>query len=81
MMPAGEVAKGEMLRMASDVLLGKKRVLEMTGLSQTGLHDRIKRGLFPMPVKLGGGRAVGFSLLEVRGWIEARKSERQALAS
>lgn len=64
-----------------EVLLRKKRVLEMTGLSQTGLHVRIKSGIFPRPVSLGGGRSVAFLRSEVLAYIAARRAERDADAS
>jgi prophage regulatory protein len=58
-------------------LLRKDRVLELTGLSTTGLYTRIAAGAFPRPVSLGGGgRAVAWNSNEIRAWIEERMSER-----
>jgi prophage regulatory protein len=60
-------------------LLRKDRVLELTGLSTTGLYTRIAAGAFPRAVSLGGGgRAVAWSSREVQAWIDERMAARDA---
>ena len=69
----------DMSEQKEDRLLRKARVLEWTGLSNTGLYTRVSRGAFPRPVSLGGGgRAVAWSSREVQAWIDARMAERDA---
>lgn len=54
-------------------ILRKKTVLSLCGLSNSGLYDAIKRGVFPSPIKLcESGRAVGWIEEEVQQWIENR---------
>lgn len=54
-------------------ILRKKTVLSLCGLSNSGLYDAIKRGVFPPPIRLcESGRAVGWIEEEVQQWIENR---------
>jgi prophage regulatory protein len=48
----------------------------LTGMGRSLTYDKIKKGCFPRPVKLG--RKSVWSEAEVRAWIEARKAERRA---
>lgn len=52
-------------------LLRRPEVQRLTGLSRTGLYDRIRRDEFPAPVSLGGS-AVAWVESEVSAWIQAR---------
>ena len=45
------------------------QVLEYTGLSASTLHRRVKAGTFPGPVRLGGGRLIGWMAVEVEEWV------------
>jgi prophage regulatory protein len=47
------------------------QVKNCTGLSRTGIYDRIARGAFPSPISLGT-RAVGWLESEVEAWIAHR---------
>ena len=49
-------------------------VKAMTGLSRTTLYDRMKDGLFPHSLSLGG-RAVGWLEDDITRWIAARVAE------
>lgn len=55
-------------------LLRIRHVISMTGLSRTGIYERIKNGTFPRSVKIGA-RSVAWQAVEVRNWIENRVSE------
>jgi len=46
-----------------------------TGLSRSTIYDRITRGEFPPPVKIG--RASRWSSAEIREWMDARCAERK----
>jgi prophage regulatory protein len=52
-------------------------VIRMTGLGRSSIYKKISEGVFPKPVSLGG-RAVGWVLDEVEGWILERIEERDA---
>ncbi len=52
-------------------LIRLPEVLRMTGLSRTGVYDRIREGKFPAPVSLGAS-AVAWVEIEVKAWIQAR---------
>lgn len=59
------------------LVLRKKRVLALVGLSATTVYWLQKRGKFPMPVKLSE-RATGFLTSEIRAWLAERARERAA---
>ncbi|MSR08857.1 MAG: AlpA family transcriptional regulator [Gammaproteobacteria bacterium] len=46
-------------------------VTSRTGLSRTTLYDKIAKGDFPPPIRLGM-RAVGWLEEDITKWIEAR---------
>ena len=54
-------------------------VMERTGLSRSTIYLRIKQGLFPKPIALGG-RCVGWVESEINDWLDqqielSRKTE------
>ena len=49
-----------------------KTTLEKTGDTRSPLYDKVKKGLFTTPIKLGGGRASGWPEHEVNAIIVAR---------
>ena len=53
-------------------ILRKPRVLALIGMRSTWLHEAVKRGDFPAPVKLGA-RAVGWRRADVEAWLAARE--------
>ena len=56
-------------------LITIRQACEITSLSRTTLWSKARRGEFPKPVSLGGGRKA-FLASEVDDWIEARLAER-----
>ena len=50
-------------------------VLQRTGLSRSGLYERVKDGEFPPSVSLGG-RSVGWVEAEIDNWIARLVSHR-----
>lgn len=52
-------------------LLRRKSVLDMTGLSRSGLYARIKEGKFPAPVNIGA-KSVAWVSTEVQQWIKEK---------
>lgn len=58
-------------------ILRLSMVITKTGLSKTTLYERIKQGLFPAPISLGG-RSVGWLESEINEWIvQCRQQTRQ----
>ena len=55
-------------------ILRKPRVLAVIGMGNTWLHESVKRGEFPPPIKLGL-KAVGWKRSDVEAWINARESK------
>jgi prophage regulatory protein len=53
------------------VLLRRPEVSARTGLSRTGIYQRVKRGTFPEPRQIGP-RSVAWIESEVSTWIESR---------
>ncbi len=54
-------------------LLRKPEVMRRTGLRLTRLHELIRAGRFPPPVRLTqGGRAVAWHEHQVDEWIDTR---------
>lgn len=66
----------------NEQILRLREVESVTGLSRASIYGRISINskyydeTFPKPIKLGSGRAIGFILSEVEGWIDFRRSER-----
>lgn len=58
-----------------EALIRKRRVLEMTGWSNSTLYNRIADGMFKPGVKVGP-RMVAWPQSEVDAFIQARISER-----
>ena len=52
----------------------KPRVLAAISMGNTWLHETIKRGEFPAPVKLGV-RAVGWRRSDVEAWLASRETK------
>lgn len=59
------------------VILRKKQVSEKTGLPVSSLYEKIRKGLFPKPIKLGA-RSSGWLESEVNAWIAAQVASRKA---
>ncbi len=57
-------------------ILRLQDVRTKTGLSRTGIYERMRDGGFPHPVNLGG-RAVGWVEQEVEEWITSRIQKRR----
>jgi prophage regulatory protein len=55
----------------SEEILRKKRVLERSGMCNSGLYAAIKEGHFPRQIKLSA-RSVGWLASEVDEWIQRR---------
>ncbi len=55
-------------------IIRRDEVLDRTGLSKTGLYDRMETGEFPHQVQLGA-RAVGWYEDEVQDWIITRQGK------
>lgn len=53
----------------SETFLRLPAVIERTGLSRSTIYDRIQKGLFPKPIKLGE-RAVAWTDVQIQEWIE-----------
>jgi prophage regulatory protein len=51
------------------VLIPRRRVTEITGLERSALYERIKRGTFPKPIRVGSA-AVRWQLAEIVEWVE-----------
>lgn len=59
----------------SDALLLTSEVMELAGISRSGLYRRMTAGTFPRPMKLGVQR-VAWRRSDVQRWIAARAGER-----
>jgi prophage regulatory protein len=55
-----------------EIILRKRDVLAAIGMRPTWLHEAVKRGTFPRPVRLGA-RAVGWRKSEVESWLKSRE--------
>lgn len=61
-------------------ILRLPEVLRRTGLSRSGIYERMNRGDFPVTVSLGP-RAVGWHEADVSDWINSRVSNTQPIKS
>lgn len=51
------------------VILRKKQVIQLTGLSGNTILRRVETGTFPNPIALGG-RAKGWRSIDVMAWLD-----------
>lgn len=58
----------------ADKLIRRPEVESRTGLSRSTLYEWMKRGDFPLPVKLGT-RLVAWRESDVTAWLEACKTK------
>lgn len=62
-----------------DCVLRFDEVRQKTGLCRAHVHALAAQGRFPKPLKLvPGGRASGWLLSEINGWIADRVAERDS---
>ncbi len=61
-------------------ILRLPEVKQKTGQSRSTIYDKVQRGEFPAPVKLGE-RAVGWVEAEVEAWLKDRITARDRVAS
>jgi len=59
----------------SETLLRLPAVKAATGLSRSTIYERIRKGTFPAPVRLGEA-AVGWPASRVNEWIQCRITDR-----
>ena len=57
--------------------LRMKQVMELTGLSRTGVYLSVERGEFPQPIKLGC-KAIAWVESEVNAWMKDRAENHRA---
>ena len=56
----------------SEEIWRKPKVLDTIGMKSTWLHDAVKKGEFPSPIKLGE-RAVGWRSSDIAAWLNTRE--------
>ncbi len=54
-------------------LIKIKEVISMTAISRTMIYDKIKKGVFPKPIRLGP-RATAWRLSQIQEWILSRET-------
>lgn len=54
-------------------ILRRRQVEARTGLSRSTIYDKVSRGEFPKPVRLGE-RAVGWRADAIEQWLQTRPS-------
>jgi prophage regulatory protein len=50
---------------------------ERTGLPRSSIYLKVSKGEFPIPIKLGGQRAVGWLESEIDEWLTQQIEKRQ----
>ena len=58
----------------SIVVLRRKQVESITGLSRSSIYSKMEIGTFPKPIKLSE-RSVGWLDSEVQDWLKSRVAE------
>jgi len=56
-----------------DPILRTREVMRLTGQARSTLYDKLSRGEFPKPVKLGQ-RAIGWYTSDIAKWLESLKN-------
>ncbi|MAX72980.1 MAG: hypothetical protein CMH66_04815 [Nioella sp.] len=68
-----------MTETAHDRLLTRKDVSNRVGFQTTAIYEKMSKGDFPMPVKIG--RAARWSERAIANWIEEQKARGQQPAA
>jgi prophage regulatory protein len=68
-------ARGLLDRGLPQRILRRAEVEQTTGLPRATIYDKIAKGMFPRPIKLGE-RSVGWLETEIFAWQKARIAER-----
>jgi prophage regulatory protein len=55
-----------------EMIMRRRQVEEVTGLSRSTIYAMITEGLFPRPLKLGK-RAVGWRASDIQQWLDSRE--------
>jgi predicted DNA-binding transcriptional regulator AlpA len=61
-----------------DIMLSKKQVMKITGLSDSTLFRQEQQGVFPRRIAIAKGR-VAWSQREIIAWLERVKADRPGL--
>lgn len=61
-------------------ILRRDEVEQATGLPRATIYDKIAKGIFPRPIKLGE-RSVGWLETEINAWQKQRIAERDGAAA
>jgi prophage regulatory protein len=61
-------------------LLRRRQVETLTGFRRSTIYERMARGQFPRPIRLGP-RTVAWIASEIDGWIAARIAESRPTAT
>ena len=69
----------EMMKM-HDRLLRRRQVEETTGLSRSSIYRLMKKGKFPLPVRVGPS-AVRWRASDITAWLESRPVARSELGT
>ncbi len=56
-------------------IIREKEIVKVTGLSRTSIWRKEKDGTFPKRVRLGSGRAIGWTRASVEQWVEGLKEQ------
>ena len=62
------------------MLLERREIEELTGLSCASIYRKMRSGTFPEPIKISD-RAVRWKLAEIEAWIESRPRATGATAA
>ena len=57
--------------MATDYLIDRQEVERRVGLTRSTIYDAMRRGEFPLPLKVGP-KAVRWRSSEIEAWVESR---------
>ena len=61
--------------MQSQRIMRLPEVIEAVSLKKTTVYDLIRRGIFPVPIRLGL-RSVGWYETEINDWLQSRARAR-----
>lgn len=56
-----------------EIIWRKRDVLAAIGMKSTWLHEAVKAGIFPKPIRIGS-RAVGWRRSEIEAWLKSREA-------
>jgi len=74
-----EMTNSTTVKQLQTALIRRQKVQELTGLSRSGIYEKMSRDVFPKPISLGE-KSVAWLEVEIHEWIASRIADSRKAA-